>query len=81
MTGLLAFLEMASISELFRFTHAILIWVSIALFAILFWIRIQFQIDMRYSNLKRNIYLFSHSVAVGLLFYAAHLGAKAAERI
>jgi len=81
MTGLLSFLEVRSISDLPLFSHAILIWVSISLFAILFWMRIQFQIDMRYSDLKRNIYLFSHAVVVGLLFYGAHLGAKAAERI
>ena len=80
-TGLLAFLEEGSFSDLPQFSHAVLIWASIFLFVVLFWIRIQFQINMRYSNLKRNIYLFSHSVVVGLLFYAAHLGAKAAERI
>ena len=81
MTGLLAFLEEGSFSDLPLFSHAVLIWLSIFLFAVLFWIRIQFQINIRYSHLKRNIYLFSHAVVVGLLFYAAHLGAKAAERI
>ena len=81
MTGLLVFLEEGSFSDLPQFYHAILVWISIFLFAVLFWIRIQFQLDMLYSNLKRNIYLFLHFISVGLLFYGAHLGAKAAERI
>ena len=37
MTGLLAFLEEGSISDLPQFYHALLIWLSIIFFAVLFW--------------------------------------------
>ena len=81
MTGLLAFLEEGSISDLPQFYHALLIWLSIIFFAILFWVRIKFKVDLRYSSLKRYIYFSGHILAVGILFYGAHLGAKTAERI
>ena len=81
MTGLLAFLEEGSISDLPQFYHALLIWLSIIFFAVLFWVRIKFQVDLRYSSLKRYIYFCGHILAVGILFYGAHLGAKTAERI
>ena len=81
MTGLLAFLEEGSISDLSQFYHALLIWLAIIFFAALFWVRIKFQVDLRYSSLKRYIYFIGHIVAVGILFYGAHLGAKIAERI
>ena len=81
MTGLLAFLEEGSISDLPQFYHALLIWLAIIFFAVLFWVRIKFQVDLRYSSLKRYIYFIGHILAVGILFYGAHLGAKTAERI
>ena len=81
MTGFLAFLEQGSISDLPGFSHALLIWASILLFAVLFWVRIQFQLDLRYSSLKRNMYFLVHIIAVGILFYGAHLGAIHADRI
>ena len=81
MTGLLAFLEEGSISDLLQFSHALLIWMSIFFFAALFWVRIKFQVDLRYSSMKRYLYFFGHILAVGILFYGAHLGAIAAERI
>ena len=81
MTGLLAFLEEGSFSDLPRFSHALLIWASIFLFAVLFWVRIKFQLDIRYSPAKRYLYVMIHILTVGILFYGAHLGAKAAERI
>ena len=80
-TGLTAFLIGGSLelegsfSNLFQFTHFILMWITTFIFTILFLVRIKFQIDMRYSNLKRNIYLFINILAVGILSYAAHLGA------
>ena len=80
-TGLLAFLEEGSISDLPGFSHALLIWLSIFFFAVLFWVRIKFQVDLHYSSLKRYIYFIGHILAVGILFYGAHLGAKTAERI
>ena len=81
MTGFLAFLEEDSFLDLIGFSHAHLIWLSIIIFAILFWVRIQFQLDLRYSSLKRNMYFLVHIIAVGILFYGAHLGAIHADRI
>ena len=81
MTGFLAFLEEGSLLDLIWFSHAHLIWLSIIIFAILFWVRIQFQLDLRYSGLKRNMYFLVHIIAVGILFYGAHLGAIHADRI
>ena len=81
MTGLRAFLEEGSISDLPQFYHALLIWLAIIFFAGLFWVRLKFQVDLRYSILKRYIYFIVHILAVGILFYSAHLGAKIAERI
>ena len=81
MTGLFAFLEEGSISDLLQFSHALLIWMSIFFFAALFWVRIKFQVDLRYSNMKRYLYFLGHILAVGILFYGAHLGAIVAERI
>ena len=80
-TGLMAFLSEGSFelegsfSNLLHFTHFLIMWGVTFIFAILFWVRIKFQLDIRYSNLKRNIYLFFNILAVGILFYAAHLGA------
>jgi uncharacterized membrane protein len=74
-TGLLAFLEEGSISDLPGFSHSLLIWASILLFAVLFWVRIKFQVDLRYSSMKRYFYFLGHILAVGILFYGAHLGA------
>ena len=81
MTGLLAFLEEGSISDLPQFYHALLIWLAIIFFAVLFWVRIKFQVDLRYSSMKRYLYFLGHILTVGILFYGAHLGAKIAERI
>ena len=81
MTGLLAFLEEGSISDLPQFYHALLIWLAIIFFAALFWVRIKFQVDLRYSSMKRYLYFLGYILAVGILFYGAHLGAKVAERI
>ena len=81
MTGLLAFLEEGSISDLPQFYHALLIWLAIIFFAALFWVRIKFQVDLRYSSMKRYLYFLGYILAVGILFYGAHLGAITAERI
>ncbi len=81
MTGLLAFLEEGSLSDLLQFSHALLIWLAIIFFAALFWVRIKFQVDLRYSSMKRYLYFLGYILAVGILFYGAHLGAITAERI
>ena len=79
--GLFAFMEEGSWLDLFQFQHGILAFISTLFLLVLFWARIKFQLDFRYSNLKNNIYLFLHILVVGILFYGAHLGAKAADRI
>ena len=81
MTGLLAFLEEGAISDLPQFYHALLIWLAIIFFAILFWVRIKFQVDLHYSSMKRYLYFLGHILTVSILFYGAHLGAITAERI
>jgi len=79
--GIFAFMEEGSWLDLYQFQHGILVLISTLLLLVLFWARIKFQLDFRYSSLKRNIYLSLHILAVGILFYGAHLGAKAADRI
>ena len=79
--GIFAFMEEGSWLDLYQFQHGILAFISTLFLLVLFWTRIKFQLDFRYSSLKRNIYLSLHILAVGILFYGAHLGAKAADRI
>ena len=80
-TGLIAFLSEGSLelegslSNLPQFPHFLLMWCATFIFIILFWVRIKFQLDIRYSSMKRNIYYFFHILTVGILFYSAHLGA------
>ena len=80
-TGLMIFLIAGSFFDLPQFTHFLLVWISTILFVLLFWIRIKLDVDFCYSILKRWIYFSIYILAVGILFYGAHLGAKAAERI
>ena len=83
-TGLMIFLTVGSLSDLPRwdhFNHALLGWGLTFIFILLFWARIKLDVDFYYSTLKRCIYLSIHILAVGILFYCAHLGAIAAERI
>ena len=80
-TGLMAFLTEGSFSDLPQFIHSLLVWCATFIFATLFWIRIKFQLDLLYSSWKRYLYLLVHILAVGILFYGAHLGAITAERI
>ena len=81
--GIFAFLEEGSFLDLFQlpFYHGILVLISTLILLVLFWARIKFQLDIQYSSLKRNIYLSLHILAVGILFYGAHLGAQTAGRI
>ena len=80
--GIFAFLENhGDFLDLFQFQHGILAFISTLFLLVLFWGRIKFQLVFRYSSLKRNIYLFLHILAVVILFYGAHLGAKTADRI
>ena len=80
-TGLMFFLTGGSLSDLLNFTHFLLAWCSTIIFALLFLARIKLDVDFSYSTLKRWIYISIHILAVGILFYGAHLGAIAAERI
>lgn len=81
LTGVIAYTKQGTFSYFFNFNHGVLAILSIILFSLLFWIRIEFQVDLRYSIIKRNIYLFIQILSISILFYAAHLGAIAAERI
>ena len=80
-SGMIAFIEMGSISDIFHFHHG-LIQLSATLFLfILFGIRIKYDVDIRFDGIKKNIYFLLHSLSVGILFYGSHLGAKVTERI
>ena len=83
-TGLMAFLAEGELLDLLNWTyltHFLIAWSTTFIFAILFWARIKLQMDFRYSRSKHYIYFTIHILTVGILFYGAHLGAKAAERI
>ena len=80
-SGMIAFFEMGSISDLPHFHHGLLQLSATIILCILFGIRVKYDVDIRFSGMKKNIYLLLHSFSVGLLFYGAHLGAIAAERI
>ena len=80
-SGIIAFLEEGAFLDLFQFYHGILMLISTLFLLLLFLARIKFELDFRYSSLKRNLYLFLHILSVGILFYAAHLGAQTAGRI
>ena len=79
--GIFAFMEEGSWLDLYQFQHGLLAFISTLFLLVLFWARIKFQLDFRYSRLKSYIYLFLHILAVGILFYGAHLGAQTAGRI
>ena len=83
-TGLMAFLaegELLDLPNWNYFPHVLIAWCITFIIAALFWGRIKLQMDFRYSPLKRYIFFTIHILTVSLLFYGAHLGAKAAERI
>ena len=83
-TGLMAFLADWELSDLFNWSyryHFLIAWCTTFIFATLFWARIKFQLDLQYSPRKRYMYVIIHILTVGILFYGAHLGAKAAGRI
>ena len=83
-TGLMAFLAEGELSDLLNWSyrfHFLIAWCITFIIAALFWARIKLELDLRYSSLKRFIYVIIHILTVGILFYGAHLGAKAAQRI
>ena len=79
--GIIAYLEEGSFLNIFIFPHGMLEIISTLFLLGLFWARIKFQLEIRYSDLKKYLYLLLHVLAVGILFYGAHLGAKVAGRI
>ena len=83
-SGMIKFFEMGSISDIFNTNPGYhgLIQLSATIFlSILFGVRIKYDVDIRFDGMKKNIYFLLYSLSVGILFYGAHLGAKAAERI
>ena len=83
-TGLMAFLSEGELSELLNWSyrlHFLIAWSITFIIAALFWARIKWQLDLRYSHLKQSLYVLIHILTIGILFYGAHIGAKAAGRI
>jgi len=80
-SGMIAFFEIGSISDIFHFHHGLIQLSATIFLSILFGVRIKYDVDIRFNGMKKNIYFLLHSLSVGILFYGAHLGAKAAERI
>ena len=80
-SGLKMFLNNASLSYLLEFNHFIITCLSTIIFIILFWLRIKLDVDFIYSKIKQQIYFCIYFLAILLLFYGSHLGAKAAGRI
>ena len=80
-SGMIAFFEMGSISDIFHFQHGLLQLSATIFLFILFVVRIKYNVDIRFEGIKKNIYFLLHFLSVGILFYGAHLGAKVAERI
>ena len=80
-SGMIAFFEIGSISDIFHFHHG-LIQLSATIFLyILFGVRIKYDVDIRFGGSKKYIYFLLHCFSVGLLFYGAHLGAVEAGHI
>ena len=67
LTGLMAFLSEASFTDLPQFTHFLLMWCATFIFIILFWVRIKFQLELRYSSIKRYLYFLINILAVLIL--------------
>ena len=80
-TGLMAFLSEGVLSDLLKFTHSLFALCTTLTFVVLLWARMRLKIDYYYPSLKRYIFFAIYILAVGILFYGAHLGAMAAERI
>ena len=83
-SGMIAFFVLGSISDIFNTNpgyHGLIQMLATIFLSILFGVRIKYDVDIRFNGMKKNIYFLLHSISVGILFYGAHLGAKAAERI
>ena len=83
-SGMIKFFEMGSISDIFNSNPGYhgLIQLSATIFLfILFGVRIKYDVDIRFDGMKKNTYFLLHFLAVGILFYGSHLGAKFAGRI
>jgi len=78
--GFIAFADQGNMLDIFKFTHGLLEITANLLLYLLFYLRFSFQLELRFSIAKQNVFLLFHSLAVGILFYGAHLGAIAAER-
>ena len=81
LTGIIAYIQQSQFSYFLHFNHGILAILSMIIFSLLFWVRIDFELELRHSIIKQNIYLIIQILSTSILFYSAHLGAIAAERI
>ena len=80
-SGMIAFFEIGSISDIFYFHHGLSQLLATIFLFIVFGVRIKYDVDIRFGGIKTNIYFLIHSLSVVILFYGSHLGAKVAERI
>ena len=80
-SGMIAFFEMGSISDLPHFYHGLLQLSATIILFILFGIRIKYDVDIRFGGSKKYTYFLLHFFSIGLLFYGAHLGAVEAGHI
>ena len=80
-SGMIAFSEIGSISDIFHFHHGLIQLLATIFLFILFGVRIKYDVDIRFGGMKKYIYFLLHFLSVGILFYGSHLGAITAERI
>ena len=85
LTGFYSFINMygdpLSIIQWQYLNHVLMGWGLTIYFILLILIRFIMDVDFYYSTYKKRIYFVLHILGVSVLFYSAHLGAKAAERI
>tara|TARA_B100000945_G_scaffold320254_1_gene329727 strand:- start:190 stop:612 length:423 start_codon:yes stop_codon:yes gene_type:complete len=81
LSGFIVFINEADIFDLIQFQHGytqILICINLL---ILFIIRIIYELEIKYSIYKQNIFLIVHILSILLLFFSSHLGAIASNRL
>ena len=59
-SGMIAFFEMGSISDLPHFHHGIIQLSATIILFIIFGIRVKYDVDIRFGGLKKNIFLLLH---------------------
>ena len=75
-SGLFAFLSEGSFTDIIKFKHGLLAWFLTLFFIIIFWFRIKFELELKFSNFKKNAFFLLELIMIIVLFYMAHLGAQ-----